>query len=246
MVYFSGMKKIYIVLSFCLAYGVVNATSLNELHSKKGVNHVDLSFASSFQNAGAVALSWQRLIQPQFIKSERFFVGYGLRFTSSGSQNKPFVTAPAKVSEGNFFKKQNEDKLDTLYLNNSNTNSLNWAIYLAYNVSSKLQLEFNIDAIGFTFGADQQGRYEAVSQGYPSSTENASVTTFNALLTGDYDWGSLNSELSLNYTFKDRWQLRPGLAFIFSEYTTSRKLAFNNDRYRNKSLYPMLAVRYRL
>lgn len=223
-----------------------NAKSWEIRHIKGGQHSIDLSFASSFQNAGAAAISWQKMVQPQFIKSENFFLGYGIRFTSNGAQNKSFVTAPAKVSEGNFFKKQNEDKLDTLVLNSSNTNSLNLAIYLAYKLSPKLTLEFNIDAIGFSFGGEQEGLYYASSQNYPVTTERANVTSFNALLTGDYDWGSLNSEFSLNYSINNKWTIRPGVSFIFSEYTSARKLAFNNDRYRNKSLYPMLALRYNL
>lgn len=225
---------------------LINGSELKVLHSKTGNQSVDLSFASAFQNAGAVAISWQNLFQPQFIKSEKFHIGYGFRFTSNGSQNKAYVTAPAKVSEGNFFKKQNEVKLDTLFLNSANTNSLNVSIYLAYQISSKISIEFNIDAIGYSFGSQQEGRYQAESQNYPNSAEKADVTNLNLLLTGDYDWGSLNSEFSVNYAMNERWSIRPGVSFIFSEYTTQRELAFNNDRYRNKSLFPMLALRYKL
>jgi hypothetical protein len=223
-----------------------SATYLKKTHTKEKSTSLDLAFASSFQQAGAVALSWQKLAQVQFIKSEHFFVGYGLRFTSNGAQNKAFVTAPGKVSEGNFFKKQNEDKLDTLFLTNSNTNSINLAIYLGYQISHKFMLEFNIDAVGFTFGGAQSGSFNAFSQGQPITTETAKVTPLNLLLTGDYDWGSLNSEFTLNYRLNNRWSLRPGVSFVFSEYTTDRKLTFNNDRFRNKALYPVLGVRYQL
>jgi len=240
------IKKSVLFILVLFVFQWMHAEGINEFHSKVKKTSLDVSFASSFQNAGAVALSWQKMSQVQFIKSERFFIGYGVRFTSNGSQNKPFVTAPANVSEGNFFKKQNEDKLDTLYLQNSNTNSINLAIYLGYEISNKLFLEFNIDAVGFSFGGKQTGNFNALSQGQPITSEAAKVTPLNLLLTGDYDWGSLNSEFTLNYHLNDRWSLRPGVSFIFSEYTTDRKLTFNNDRFRNKVLYPALGIRYHL
>jgi len=240
------VKKLLVFLLGIFIAQSAGATFLKEAHTKEKSTSLDLAFASSFQNAGAVALSWQKLVQVQFIKSEHFFVGYGFRFTSNGSQNKPYVTAPAKVSEGNFFKKQNEDKLDTLFLTNSNTNSINLAIYLGYQISHKFMLEFNIDAVGFTFGGAQSGSFNALSQGQPITTKTAKVTPLNLLLTGDYDWGSLNSEFTLNYQINNRWSLRPGVSFIFSEYTTDRRLSFNNNRFRNKALYPVLGVRYQL
>ena len=135
------MKKIIILALFLSSQQLSFAEELIPLHTRDNQSSLDISFASFFQNAGAIALSWQRISQIQFIKSERFFVGYGFRFTSNGSQNKPFVTAPGKVSEGNFFKKQNENKLDTLYLQKSNTNSINLAIYLGFEISHKLFLE---------------------------------------------------------------------------------------------------------
>lgn len=240
------IKKGSLFIISLLAIQCLWAVSGTTKHSKAKRTSIDLSFASSFQNAGAAALSWQKLVQLQFIKSEHFYVGYGLRFTSHGAQNKAFVTAPARVSEGNFFKKQNEAKLDTLYLTSSNTNSINLAIYLGYEISQKLFLEFNIDAIGFTFGRTQSGSYNALSEGQPITNETANVTPLNLLLTGDYDWGSLNSVLTLNCQLNERWSVRPGVSFIFSEYTTDRKLTYNNDRFRNKALNPALGLRYHL
>lgn len=207
-------------------------------------NSIDLSYATAFNKSNAMAIS--AISTRQFLFSEKFHAGLGIRFTSNSTKNKAFVTAPAKVSEGNFFKKQNEDKLDTLILNNGKTNSLNLTLYLAYDIAKKITLEFNIDAIGFTFGSSQKGSFYAKSQNYPVTEETASVSPFNLLLTGDYDLGSLNSEFTLNYKVNDHFSIRPGVSFLFSEYTTDRKLAFNNDRFRNKNLLPVLGLRYQL
>jgi hypothetical protein len=78
----------------------------------------------------------------------------------------------------------------------------------------------------------------------PITSEKASVTNLNLLLTGDYDIGSLNSELSLNIKITDNLLLRPGLSFLFTEYTTFNPLAFANDRFRKKSLMPMIGISY--
>jgi hypothetical protein len=137
-------------------------------------------------------------------------------------------------------------KLDTLYVSNSSVGSLNAAIYLEYKSTDRISVQFNIDAVGFSFGADRSGRFEALSQGAVISVEQAKVTPLNLLLTGDYDIGRLNSEFSLNILLTEKLSIRPGVSFVFTEFTTYQKLEFNNDRFRHKSLMPMIGGRYRL
>jgi hypothetical protein len=200
---------------------------------------LDLSLASSI-NTNAIALSINRLHPIAFNK--RFSIGYGARFTGFYGQDNGYVTAPAEISEGNFFKVQNKEKLDTLYMSHTSVGMLNLTIFLEYRFTKKLSAQFNIDAIGFSFGANRNGRYEALSQDYIVSKEEASVTAANWLLTGDYDHGSLNSEITINYLFADNLMIRPGASFLFTEFTTKNKLAFDNNRFRNKTLMPMLAI----
>jgi len=199
---------------------------------------------ASIGSGNAVALSLHRMHPIAFKK--RFAIGYGIRFTGFYGQDNGFVTAPAKVSEGNFFKKQNEAKLDTLYLAHSSVGSINASIHLEYRFTSRISAEFNIDALGWSFGADRWGRFEALSRNQPITSQSAKVTPLNLLLTGDYDIGSLNSELSLNIHVTDNLLVRPGVSFVFTEFTTHNKLEFNNDRFRKKSLLPMIGVSYRI
>ncbi len=240
------MKKL---LSICLIVWVGTAMAQEEEASTKPVFDstpqaaVDISLAATGES-NALALSINRMHPIAFKK--RFSVGYGARFTGYFGQNNGYVTAPASVSEGNLLTPQNPDKLDTLWLKNSSVGSLNAAIYLEFKITPKLSAQFNIDAVGFSFGADRFGRFEAESQAASSPSEGASVTPFNLLLTGDYDIGSLNSELSVTYMLTDNLVLRPGVSFMFTEYTTHNPLAFGNDRFRKKSLMPMLALSYRL
>jgi hypothetical protein len=68
----------------------------------------------------------------------------------------------------------------------------------------------------------------------------------NALLISDNDRGSLNSELYGRYWLTDKIGLRAGASFQFTEYTTNRKLTFENDRFRNKILMPFAGISVKL
>ncbi|WP_375559576.1 hypothetical protein ACE193_17815 [Bernardetia sp. OM2101] len=197
-----------------------------------------------YQEGFSGAFAYSRLHPVAFKK--RFYIGYGAHLTSYFGKDVDYVTAPADVSEGNFFKPQNEVKLDTLFMPNAQTNSLNASIFLMYKFSKKFSVGFNIDAIGFSFGKDQESVFYSYSENIPPTTSNASVTNFNLLLTGDYDIGSLNSEIYAHYDASDKIALCAGASFLFSEYTTDDKFAFDNDRFRKKSLGLMLALAYKL
>lgn len=203
---------------------------------------IDLTLASTIEsNAGAISI---HRVHPVMFRKKLSF-GYGLRMTGFQGFDNGYVTAPAWVSEGNFFKKQNEAKLDTLYVPSSTIGSINAAVYIEARISKRLFIEFNIDVAGISFGQNTKGRFEAYSLNMSPSEEEAVVTPYNLLLTGDYDIGSLNSELSLNILLFKRLLLRPGVSFLFTEYTTKKDLAFDNDRFRRKSLMPMLGIGYR-
>lgn len=224
------------------------AQDSSDTEEQKQFNQVYSDFNLSvgvYQNGFSGAFAYSRLHPPVAFK-KRFYVGYGVRFTSYFGKNGDFVTAPADVSEGNFFKPQNEVKLDTLFMPSAQVNSLNAAIFLMYKFTPKFSVGFNIDAIGFSFGKDQTSTFYSYSQNIQATNSNASVTNFNLLLTGDYDLGSLNSEIYVHYDVSDKFGLRAGASFLFSEYTTDKKFAFDNDRFRKKSLGLMVAVAYKL
>lgn len=216
--------------------------SINLFGQTKTQNFIDLSVGFN-KDFFSTTFSANRL--HSLGTNGKLSLGYGLRYTGAFSGSKNFITAPAKITEGNFFKKQNEAKLDTLTLTKSQINTINACINIAYNFNTKLMVGFNIDAIGFTFGGDQFGTLQ--SNGIITA-ENAKVTPFNLLLTGDYDNGSLNSELYVSYKVTPKIGIRAGLSFLYSEYTTLRVITsnFNNDRFRGKNLYPMLALSYYL
>jgi hypothetical protein len=190
-------------------------------------------------------------------KSNRFKIGYGLRLTNYFGGQTDARTAPAHLTSGKssfaaLFAEDILTQIDTLTLKNVQTHALNLSINLQYSISKKLEVGVNIDAIGVTFGGSQNvvtfKARQSDAQGRANNGKSdftASPTGFNLLLISDSDLGSLNSEVYARYWLNDKWGIRAGLGFQFNEYTTSRKLAFDNDRFRSKVAQPMIAVSYK-
>lgn len=213
----------------------------------KEKHYFDLS-ASTAQGHFTTALSWSHL--HGLGKKGKFNIGYGIRFTTAFQSEQDFVTAPAKLTSGvanptAMFRENILANFDTLYIYRGNVNTLNAVIHLQYNLTSKLEAGFNIDALGFSFGKKREGIY--TSSIYPAgkfSTQIAKPTPFNLLLISDNDIGSLNSELYARYWITPKIAVRAGATFIFAEYTTNQKLSLDNDRFRNKSWQAMIAVTF--
>ena len=210
--------------------------------SPSKISALDLTLGSSFNGVSSEALAYKSMYG--LGDKRKFYIGFGLRATAAQTNEMNFITAPAKVSEGNFFKPQNPDKLDTLVLGKTNTFAFNAAIYLGLRLGQKFLVEFSIDAIGFTVGNKASGNFFTENPDFANTIQTANPTSFNLLLTGDYDLGSLNSEIGLNYLVNENFAIRPGITFLFTEYTTASKLTFDNDRFRNKSLMPSLSASY--
>lgn len=216
---------------------------------KKTTQVLDLSLATK-GDFTTVALSLNRL--HGLGQSHRFRIGYGLRFTSAFGTNTDYRTAPAKLTSGSesivaLFSDDLVANIDTIRFPKTQINSLNISINLEYAISRKLEVGFNIDAIGVSFGGNQTGTFTAnspVRSSLSGTAQEAKPTAFNLLLISDSDQGSLNSEAYVRYRFTPKVSVRGGLGFQFNEYTTLRKLTLENDRFRAKSAMPLLAVSY--
>lgn len=184
-------------------------------------------------NEGAALLSWNQL-HGLGKKKQKLKVGYGIRFTSYVGGNRFYTTAPAKYTGSDL-------NIDTITTNAAQVNSLNLSLHIQYTVLKKLDLGFNIDAIGFSFGTKKD--FNILSSVYDQGqipVQEARPTTFNLLLVGDNDLGTLNSEFFLRYWVSEKVGIKGGFNFLFTEYTTNQNLSFDNariqnDRYRNKS-----------
>lgn len=215
---------------------------------KKGYkynNHFDLALAGT-GNQFLTALSWVHL--HPITKKQRFKIGYGVRFNSYFGKNLNYVTAPAiltskQTGPGVLFSETFYENIDTFYVSNSQQNALNLSINLQYTIKQKFDIGFNIDAAGISFGSKITGTYKsAQAPTYNNSLQTASPTPFNLLLVSDNDIGALNSELYFRYWFKPKWAIKVGASFFFSEYTTTNNLRLDNNRWRNKTLMPLLAI----
>jgi hypothetical protein len=183
-------------------------------------------------------------------QKKNFKIGWGIRANGYFSKGTKLITAPYQLTSGKpsiigFFTEYKLDKLDTIAVNNTGILSFNSTIVLEYSIK-KLDLGFNIDAFGFTLGAQQGGILSASQEpSLDNSTQNLKPTAFNLLLVSDSDIGSLNSELYARYWLSEKDGLRLGLSFQFIEYTADRKLTYDNDRFRLKTLMPMIGFTHR-
>jgi hypothetical protein len=250
------MKKIIALYSIVFLSLALQAQDSTKFCNYKYNNYYDLAFSKGKQQVLG-AISWSHL-HGIGNKKQRFKIGYGLRFTSyyGYSAGKYYTTAPSKYTSTvqgptTIYSQTLEKNIDTLGFANPQVNSLNISIHLQYSISRKFDLGFNIDALGFSFGGKQMA--SVISSVYDPNqayVQTSIPTKLNLLLTSDNDIGSLNSEFYLRYWINEHFGIRAGYTFYFSEYTTANKLSFDsgriqNDRYRLKSSFLMLAVSYR-
>lgn len=213
------MKKKLIVLLFAsLVFTQISYAQNTEESPKKGFkynNNFDLALGiggGSFTSA----LSWVKF--HGIGKKQKFKIGYGLRLSNYFGSDKKYTTAPASLIK--------DKKIDEITFSSAQTNSLNATINLQYSFSPKFEVGFNIDAIGLSFGGEQNATKAGLT------VAKASPTSGNILLIDKNDIGSLNSEFYARYWISQKFAIRAGFSHFFSEYTTTAKLADNNDRYR--------------
>jgi hypothetical protein len=219
------MKKALLFLSLSiLTFGAIAQSGTSfELGGAIGSSVGSIS-ATGFQNWGLGS-------------KKKFYIGTGVRFTSFFGSNVNFTTAPADLT--------GDDKnIDTLLAPSPGVNSLNLMVSLGYKVSEKLDVGFNIDAIGVSFGPTGTPSY--IRNGKSTAT-SASPTSTNILLVGDNDKGSLNSHLFVRYKLSDHLGVKLAYQFLFNELTTTTKvqtIPSANDRFRVKSGMIYVGVNY--
>ncbi|HEY0679040.1 MAG TPA: outer membrane beta-barrel protein [Chitinophagaceae bacterium] len=181
----------------------------------------------------------------KLFRKKKWEAGLGARWTSYIGTKVEFITAaPAKHTRSFtapfliVFAGQREENFDTLTVQRPFTNSVNISVNLGYNFNKKWYGGFNIDLVGFTFGRKGSGILQ--SNGTTTNDPGARPPAFNLLLTGDHDYGTLNSEFFVKYAINDRWKVRAVYQFLFVEYTTEnvkQQIPEGplNDRFRNKA-----------
>lgn len=183
-------------------------------------------------------------------KKQNLKLGIGARFTSSFATDKYYETADARLTSGKtgpgvLFAENIPANIDSFFIGKPQVNALNISFNSEYQFSTKWAAGLNIDVIGFSLGTQKTGIY--IRNGATSLVQ-AKPTGFNLLLISDNDLGSLNSELFIRYKVNKRWSIRAGTSFLFNEYKTNTKVqvqnGIENDRFRHKSLYGLIALSY--
>ena len=216
----------------CVGYG--------QTTNKKQSQWVDVA-ATAGSSQGSIAASY--VYTWKIGKRKKLEAGLGLRFTSMFGKKVDYTTAPAKLARTNatpflvVIAGQKYENWDTLTVQRPFVNSVNISANFGYNFTSKWSLLFNIDLVGLSFG--RKSAAILTSNGITRTEASAKPATVNALLTGDLDYGSLNSEWSVKYKINERWAVRAVYQFLFTEYkTTSIKQTAPDgtqvDRFRNK------------
>jgi opacity protein-like surface antigen len=201
------------------------------------------------QGTAAIAYVYNK----RFGKNKKIEAGVGLRWTFYSGSKTNFTTAPARLARTTtvpfiiVFAGQKYENIDTLTVQRPLINSVNISINLGYNFSTRWNAGFNIDLIGFTSGR----RTSAIltGNGITKNESMAKPTAFNVLLTGDNDYGSLNSEYFVKYKIDNRWGLKAVYQFLFVEYKTEniKQTAPDGtivDRFRNKANNFGLGISY--
>lgn len=159
-------------------------------------------------------------------KKQRFFIGAGIRLSGAFSEGKIFTSAPASLAK-------DKANVDSLYGGKSSIYALNAMINLGYHITPKLDLGFNIDVFGFSFGPS---RIKLFSGNGTLDVTTAEPTSMNVLLVGNNDRGTLNSEFYLRYKINHKVGIKVAMQHFFTELTTINKVQtvpIQNDRFRN-------------
>lgn len=187
-------------------------------------------------------------------KNKKWSIGTGARLTSDFNTNSYYTTASAILTTGKkgsevFFGENIPQNIDSVIFKKAQVNGLNLTLNFQYKIIEKLDVGFNIDAIGFSFGAKKDGLY--IANNNVTTNTSAKPTSFNLLLISDNDLGTLNSEFFAQYSLNNSWGIKAAFQFIFTEYTTNTEVQTTptdekNDRFRDKSSQLSLAIIYKL
>jgi hypothetical protein len=234
--------KICILFLPLFLFSAVSAVSQNNIETKFVREFVDLTGTIGSDQgsiAGSFVHNWG------MGKKKKFELGVGGRVTTYFGNKKDFITARPSSLTRSFtfpflivFAGVNEENLDTLNVQRPLITSINASFNLGYHFSSRLYGGVNIDVIGFSFG--RKSSAILTSNGSTQTEPDAAPSSFNLLLTGDNDLGSLNSEFFIRYRFAKNWSAKILYQFLFAEYKTQNIVQVapdgtEVDEFRNKA-----------
>lgn len=234
------MKRISFILIPAFILLLTNTVYSQQARPAAVNRFVDFS-ATAGSNEGAITASY--VYNWRLGKKRKLEIGAGGRLTSYFGTKKEFYTALARLARSTtfpfviVFAGHEEENIDTLTVQRPLTFFANVSINFGYNFTPRLYGGFNIDLAGITVG--RKSSAVLLSNGETTTEPFAKPSVFNALLTGDNDLGSLNSEFFIKYRVGKRLSLKADYQFLFTEYktTTVQQTAPDGtsvNRFRNK------------
>ena len=214
------MKLFYALSFFTIFHFSVNA---QEVSTKKIEQLADFTLGFG---SGQSTVPFGYFKNWNLGKKQNFYIGTGVRLSNAFGKNQVFTSAPASLAA-------NSANKDSLFSSSASTYALNAILNLGYHISPKLDVGFNIDLIGVSFGPS---RIKLFSGNGTSTTTTAEPTGMNVLLVGNNDRGTLNSEFYLRYKVNNKVGIKLAYQHFFTELTTATKvqtLPAQNDRFRN-------------
>ena len=142
------LLKFYLfIVTFFLAVTCLQAQS-PEIPKKE--QNFDLALGMGENSSFSYALSWNK--SHGLFSSNKFRLGYGLRFSGFTGSDLNYITAPADLTA-------NDATIDTLQIGSPHSLGLSALVNLQYQFSSRFKIGFNIDAIGLGFGSTNDARF---------------------------------------------------------------------------------------
>jgi len=166
------------------------------------------------------------------LASNRLRLGLGLRYSYFNGKELRYTTADRDQLQG--------AGVERVFLEAPETHSLNAVFAASYLVTNRVEVGFNIDLLGLSAGGDRV----ATVQSPGSGVVMVHPTSFNLLLGGRRDRGTLNSEFYGGIWATPRVLVRIGLSHFVSEYSTDQALPNGSDRFRNTGNLVFGAVTY--
>jgi long-subunit fatty acid transport protein len=230
-------------MKFICLFILITALSFSELEAQENpvkanpakTQYLDLGLgfgASQTSISGSYLHNWH------LGEKKKFFLGLGARITSQFGNNVYYTSAPANLASDDM-------KVDSVFITSPMLVSINAVLNLGYRFNNKFQAGFNIDAIGFSLGGEKAAIF---TSGGSNTDVVANATSFNVLLIGNNDRGSLNSQFYLQYDFKPNLGVKAAYQYLFTEYTTKTKvqqIPESNDRFRNKASMGYVGLVYK-
>lgn len=217
------MKRIVFIIVFLFCFS--NFTFAQKFLKQRAQSYVEVGLGvnkeASIYNVGYYR-SWKLSKSKKIWKN--IYLGSGVRFNGFGGRDIYFVSSRPQI-----YKTIDEDSIlaprPAIY-------SVNTFLNLGYQFSPKIQVGFDIDFLGLSFGPN--GSPTFISNGQ-EQTAKVNPTKINVLGVNANNFGSLLSNIYLRYKITNRWGAHVTLQKSYAEIRTEEVLQTEpgiNQRFR--------------